>query len=643
MIAGPALLATSCNYLDIAPTEISSEKEIFSDIKTAELALGRIYWSLYWDHDSGLRRDGFFSNLGACTDEMYDHWETPASRLLFNSGAWGPSNNPLGEWKFMYNFIRRATVIIENIDQVELKATQLAYYTERVQEYKEEARFLRAYYLFDLFRQYGPVPLTDYVVNISNIDNTLLARNSVPEIVDFIASEMDKAASVLPDSYSTQDLGRITKGACLALKARALLYAASPLFNGNTMYSEQVNRDGKVLFPQTYDKELWKRAAEAADDVIRWAAGAGVILEQPNPGNHIDSYAKLFYENTRSKEIILPGLLGTDMAIDYGVTSNSGDYGGTGQFSIIQEMVDAYEMKNGPLPFKMDDDGCVIYDANGIPQINPESGYTETGFWSGDVYDGKTMRHAENISNMYKDRDPRFYASVSFQGTYWKSDFVNRPLFFPYWLNHSDDNFEGSPKLIGKNNETGYSIRKWLDPNINLKMSWRTSHHYPLFRLAEQHLNSAEAWNEYLDQPDDRVYDAINAVRERVGMPALPITAEDRTKVGMRKRIRNERRVELFYENHRFYDVRRWMIAEKVDGATVTGMNSLPAMAELEAAAAANGWDLNDPADSKQAGLSVFYKRTKLMDRVFEDKHYLFPIPQVEMDKNPNLIQNHEW
>lgn len=635
-------MVCSCDYLDIEPTEISSEQEIFSDIKTAELALGQLYWTLYWDHGD-LRRDGFLSHLGACTDEMYDHWETPASRLLYNAGAWGPSNNPLGEWKFMYNYIRRANVFISNIDKVVLKADQVAYYSERVRQYKEEARFLRAYYFFDLFRQYGAVPLVNYVVNISEVGNTLLPRNSVTEIVNFICAECDEAAAVLPDSYSTQDLGRITRGACLALKARTLLYAASPLFNGNRMYADQVNPDGTVLFPQNYDKGLWKQAAEAAGAVIDWAAGAGICLEQPNPSNPIDSYAKLFYNNTHSKEIILPGLLGTDMSIDYSCASNASDYGGTGLFSILQEQVDAYEMKNGQLPFIMDEDGCVIYDENGIPQINPQSGYSETGFWSGELYDGKVMKYAENISNMYKDRDPRFYASILFQGAYWKSEFVDRPMFFPYWLNHSDDFFEGSPKLIGKNNETGYAVRKWMDPNVNLKMTWQISHHYPLFRLAEQYLNCAEAWNEYLDAPDDRVYSAINAVRSRVGMPSLPITEEDKTKVGMRKRIRNERRVELFFENHRFYDVRRWMIAKKVDGGIVTGMNTLPTIGELEEAAAENGWDLNNPAESKQAGLAVYYKRTVRMKRVFEDKHYLFPIPQVEIDKNKNLVQNHGW
>lgn len=187
-------MVCSCDYLDIEPTEISSEQEIFSDIKTAELALGQLYRTLYWDHGD-LRRDGFLSHLGACTDEMYDHWETPASRLLYNAGAWGPSNNPLGEWKFMYNYIRRANVFISNIDKVVLKADQVAYYSERVRQYKEEARFLRAYYFFDLFRQYGAVPLVNYVVNISEVGNTLLPRNSVTEIVNFICAECDEAAT----------------------------------------------------------------------------------------------------------------------------------------------------------------------------------------------------------------------------------------------------------------------------------------------------------------------------------------------------------------------------------------------------------------------------------------------------------------
>ena len=641
IISAIALLA-SCDYLDVVPTEVSSEEEIFSDIKTAELALGRLYWSLYWDHGS-LRRDGFLSELGACTDEMLDHWETPASRLLYNNGAWGPTNNPLGEWKFMYNFIRRATVFINNIDKVQLKATQVEYYTGRVKQYKEEARFLRAFYHFDLFRQYGAVPLVKEVINISNVENTWVPRNSVTEIVDFICSEMDLAAAVLPDSYSTQDLGRITKGACLALKARALLYLASPLFNGNSMYAGIKNKDGKALFPQEYNPELWKQAAEAAQAVIDWAPSAGVMLDKPNADNAVDNYAKLFYNNTHSSEIILRGLLGTDMSIDHSCTSNAGDYGGTGKFSVLQEMVDAYETKDGYLPFVMDGDGCIVYDAGGNPQINPESGYTETGFWSGELFDGKVMKPVENISNMYKDRDPRFYASVLFQGAYWKSEFVNRPQFFPFWLNNSDDNFEGNKKMIGKSNETGYAIRKWLDPNVNLKMAWQINHHYPYFRLAEQYLNCAEAWNEYLEAPDARVYDAVNEVRKRAGMPVLPITAEDRTKIGMRKRIRNERRVELFFENHRFYDVRRWKIAAKVDGTYISGMNTLPTVEELEAAARQNGWNLANPADSKKAGLAVYYKRTRRMKRSFENKHYLFPIPQNEMDKNKNLVQNLDW
>jgi hypothetical protein len=631
------------------PTEISSEEEIFSDIKTAEQALGRLYWTLYWDHSSSnennrsFLREGFISELTACTDETVDHWETPPSRLLYNAGLWTTTDNPAGEWKLMYNFIRRANQFIDNIDKVELKATQLEFYSERVKEYKEEVRFLRAYYYFDLLRQYGAVPLTTNVIDISVIENAVLPRNSVDEIVNFISSECDIAAQILPDSYTSQDLGRITKGTCLALKSRTLLYGASPLFNGNTLYAGVKNSDGKQLFAQTYDKDKWLKAARSARSVIDWAPSGSIILDNPNPGNAIDNYAKLFSENTNSNEIILRSLVGEDFAPDYTNTSNASDYGGVGKYSVLQEMVDAYETSTGYLPFRMNEDGCVIYDAEGKPEIDPRSGYTETGFFDGQVFDGRTMRNGTNISTMYQNRDPRFYASILYQGAYWKAHLVNRPQWFPYWLNNNNNNFEGNKKLIGKNNETGYSVRKFLNPDVNLRVQWRISHHFPLFRLAEQYLNCAEAWNEYLDTPNDSVYDAINAVRARVGMPLLPITPEDGTKVGMRQRIRNERRVELFFESHRFWDVRRWMIAKTVDGTTVHGMNSLPQISELEEAAAANGLDLTKPAESKLAGLAVFYKRTKYMDRVFQDKHYLFPIPQTEIDRNNKLVQNYGW
>ena len=191
---------------------------------------------------------------------------------------------------------------------------------------------------------------------------------------------------------------------------------------------------------------------------------------------------------------------------------------------------------------------------------------------------------------------------------------------------------------------TGYGVRKWGSPEVDILNGTGTARrNIPVFRLAEIYLNYAEALNEYLEKPDQRVYDAVNKVRARVQMPALPIKdrTEDLTKEGMRKRIRNERRVELAFESHRFYDVRRWMIAANhngvkgTDNGIVYGMNNRPSQDELEA----TGLDWK----SEAAGVAVFYKRTPMQTRVFQEKHYLFPIPKSEIDKNPNLKQNYGW
>lgn len=175
-----------------------------------------------------------------------------------------------------------------------------------------------------------------------------------------------------------------------------------------------------------------------------------------------------------------------------------------------------------------------------------------------------------------------------------------------------------------------------MNPNVNLRSgNGTTNRNYPVIRLPEMLLAYAEATNEFQAAPTQDVYDAVNKIRARVSMPALPITAEDRTKEGMRKRIRNEWRVEFAFENHRFWDVRRWLIAKQVDNGPMYGLNARPSQAELQA----TGLDEN----SEAAGVAVFYKQTVNQNRVFTDKHYLFPIPQIEVNKNPNLVQNYGW
>lgn len=455
-----------------------------------------------------------------------------------------------------------------------------------------------------------------------------------------------------------------------------LLYAASPLYNGNTMYKDVKNLDGTQLFPQTYDKELWKRAADAADAAINCCLGAGIQMSLSGE-NSINKYEKMFYSNTSNPEFILASIQTYGIYEDVSCNSHSEDKGGWGRFSIMQNQVDAYETADGHLPFLMDDDGCIIYDSNGQPTVNPESNYSESGFTHVDeLWDGTSWQPCTNVYkdlngavvndmgkydlyNMYVNRDPRFYASLTFQGAKFRNatEGLERCYHFAYWRNLEYYTYwwvDGYPN-VNTNNETGYGLRKFMNPVADIKNWIGTSSNYPLFRLAELYLIKAEALNEYYESPNQDVYDAINEVRSRVEMPDLPIVSEDNTKIGMRKRIRNERRVELFFEGHRFWDVRRWKIGDKCFGIPNYRMNAQPTEAEIMAKANELGYtsmtdNANNPDywwdrvwNSRDVGLQIYYKRTVDVNCVFSDKMYLFPIPQGDINKNLNLVQNYGW
>lgn len=610
------LMTISCKkYLDVVPKEIVTEKDIYKNIITAERAWANMYTSLATNSTDVYGN----TNTGACTDECKNHWEN-VPELKFNSGAWGPTDNTLSNWTTAYQFIRRANIFLKNIDQTPIPQDRADYYQARIPQYKAEVRFLRAKLYFELFRRFGAVPLlgdtiTDVSVNIPDGVNT---RRPVDEVVNYIVAELDQATPVLPIDYTDNpgETGRITRGAAMALKAITLLYAASPLFNGNTMYASVKNTDGTQLFPQTYDKEKWKQAADAAKAVLDMNVYA---LNNPNPSNPIDNYARLFFSR-EYKETILPLLLGTTRELDQNLQPNGKDAqgsGGSGKYSVLQELIDAYEMNNG------------------LPISDPNSGYQKDGSWNGKLWDGKAFRQATNVSNMYKNRDPRFYASINFHYTWWDSANHRRPLKYAYFGNNGGAS-DGWPKT-GTNCESGYTWRKWTDPGVNMKGSGNANRNFPVIRLADIYLVYAEAMNEYLDAPTQEVYDAINKVRARVSMPALPVAGtNDNTQEGMRQRIRNERRVEFALEGQRFWDVRRWLIAKTVDNGPVHGLNARPTSAELQATGL-------DPG-SEAAGVAVFYKPVVIQNRVFLDRHYLMPIPQNEIDKGGGkLVQNFGW
>jgi len=607
----------SCEkYLNVVPSETISSADVVGNILNAEKIWAQLYSNTL--QDFGLTEAGGYNGvlLDAATDECKNHWENPGE-LAFNAGSWSPVSNPLDNWSSAYQTIRLSNILLENIDQSHIPPDKLSYYQPRIPGYKADARFMRAFQYFELFRRYGAVPLIERSYDVNDAGSVNGMRSPVDSIVAFITSECDAVAAVLPLSYNSQpsEIGRVTKGAAMSLKAITLLYAASPLFNGNNLYAGIKNPTGAQLFPQAYDNNKWKLAADAAKAVLDLNVYS---LNNPNPSNPIDNYAQLFYSREYN-ETILPFLLGGTRNFEQNFEPNGQDgqsCGGFGKLSVFQTMVDAYEMNNG------------------LPISDPASGYSNTGFFNGPLWDGKAYRFCTNISNMYKDRDPRFYASIFFQYEYWDSASHSRPLKYAYF-GSANGATDGWPKG-GTNCETGYNWRKWSNPGVNLKSgNGTTNRNYPIIRLPEMLLAYAEAMNEYQGAPSQDIYDAVNKIRARVSMPALPIAASDNSKEGMRDRIRNEWRVEFAFENHRFWDVRRWMIATTVDNGPMYGLNARPAQSELQA----SGFNPN----SEAAGVAVFYQQVVDQTRTFVNKHYLFPIPQIEINKNPNLIQNLDW
>ena len=603
---------TGCKkYLDVVPSEFTTEADLLNDVKQAEKELAVLYSRLpvdYWtpsDDPANMVYEGL-------SDAAYPNWSYSVFPLVIG-GQWSAANNPLSNYTSAYQNIRIAFHFLNTIDKATIKqADQIDEYKNRlIPRYKLEAKFLMSLYYFELMKRFGTVPLVDRYLESSEIEAALATpRASVDELVAFMVKNLDESIAGLPDSYPDGEAGRITKGAALALKAKVLLYAASPMFNGGTIDGQDVlvdgnnfktnvlaisNADGKKLFNQQYDNEKWKKAADAAKATIDWSISNGYTLSTDRQ--------KLFTTITH-KEFLFHKQMGSSSSFEYGTTPNGGDYGGWGGLSPTQEFVDSYETGNG-LP--KDDDPSYT-----------EAGYFDTTLkaWRSNAF----VNVPTTLRNMYRNRDPRFYTDVFFDG----QPYLHRNVYMQY-RNDGNSNSDGFNSLKpGNSSYTGYYVKKWNDETNHMNGTKHpNARNYPYFRLADVYLWYAEATNEYLSAPNNEVYDAINKVRARVGMPSLPVAgyAPDNTKAGMRKRIQNERKVELFAEGQRYWDMRRWLISHLPQNKTITGL-------------------------SVQKKGDEFFVRTPVLasGRVFRVGDYLMPIPAQEINKAPGvLVQNFSW
>lgn len=539
----------------------------------------------------------------AASDEASFTYNRAYRRI--NNGSWNVASPPCDKWNHYYAGIREANVFMQNVESCfELEDTEQ-------EQYKTEARFLRAYYYFMLVRMYGAVTLLGDEIKDPNSKELQFPRNTFEECVDYIVTEMQECSKILPEQQPDVWLGKPTKGVALSVIGRLTLYAARPLFNGNSLYKDVKNQDGTNLFPVEYDANKWKIAADANKKVID--LNIYKLYEEDN--DPYKSYGGVFFEKWNS-EIIFARSTG---GYYWNVHCTPRAAGGTayGGVSPTQRQVDSYAMANGRYPI-------TGYNANGSPVIDKQSEYTEEGFSDFthpiDQPNNGTVRKKSTF-NMYINREPRFYASVLWSGADWI--YMGRPKHIK--VCDFSTNGNSGPGQSHDYPKPGYLIRKMSDGSLDTKNGQWGEFSWPLIRLAEIYLNYVEALNE-CDPSNPDILTYLNKIRKRAGVPNIEKVYPNAVgnKDQMRKLIRRERRVELAFETHRYFDTRTWMISEQTDNGDFYGMN-----------VKAQSKNKSTPPD--------FWKRTVFETRVFEPKHYLYPIKQRELDRNKKIRQNYGW
>lgn len=580
------MISLSCkkDFLKKGADEDLTIDKVFAERKYAEAFLTSAYSSL--PTMANAADDPTQNPFTGSSDEMEITYLGAYTHLL-NSGSWNANSVGPNIWLNMFEGIRKTNIFLDNVAKVPMDDGERT-------RWKGEAIFLRAYFHFLLARIYGAIPIADHTFTLDE-DYTKIRRAPIDKVINFIASECDEAAPLLDYQVPPVKFGRITRVACLALKSQALLYMASPLWNGNPDYLSLADNQGTKLFP-AFNKERWRAAANAAKQCIDESEANGYKLFRTADNDPVNSFQQLFLVRNNS-EVLLARNLAVNSHFER--CSNPVGFGGFSIFCPLQELIDDYEMANGERPISG-------YNADGAPVVNPKSGYVETGFAANAGYANSSP---VGVRNMYFNREPRFYASINYCGAIWK----NRKIEF--WFTGLDGRQRtGSDYCI-----SGYLQKKSVDPTSDIAANRFSLNTFIYFRLGEQYLNYAEALNE-MDGPVADVYKYMNAIRSRAGLPNLPagLSIDE-----MRERIHHERRIELAFEAHRYFDCHRWKIAAQTDNTQIHGMNI------------GAGNSLQDEA---------FYKRVVIERRVFEaPKHYLWPIPQVEINKNNNLVQNVAW
>lgn len=613
---------TSCDYLDVVPPEQAKLSDATRDY---DATLNFLY-SCY----SGIRNPMNYSTTEAASDEwvLPPLWNEAMHRMLYDLN---PTSSP-AEWRWgnYYRYIGQCHLFLQQLPNAKgLTEAQM-------KEWEAEANFMIAYYHMMTLMLYGPCPINDHYISMNASPSEYPGRSHFDYVTDWIVKKFDEVALVLPASRSQEQWGRATSTMAKALKARLLIHAASPLWNGKFPYPDWKNTTyetpgyGKELVSLTYDRAKWERAKVAAQEALNFATSSG--------GHALYTDEELYARENVGLPFV-PGVnasteegqafLKKVMLMRYLVTTRTTE----GNKEIIWGLADQGNMVIGSLPHFVlsHSNGSPIGGYSGVsPVLNTsiEYFYTKNGkrpaFDSQFPNEDTWFRSAgiperADIITLNVDREPRFYAWFAFDGGDY-SNKINNGSPLRIELRNAEKQGFNPAKYNRDNNVTGYFSQKFIMPNL----AWTPSNSWnleskprPLIRLAELYLNLAEC-NAELGETAEALKN-LNVVRERAGVPALT-NGDVGGQMSIVDWVRNERFIELWGEGHRYYDVRRWMIAPQTMAKGVRkGLNAYgktnPSFAEF-----------NTPVTVDQPF-------------VWTNRMYLLPLFYIEVNKNPNMIQ----
>lgn len=617
---GFSSFVTSCNYLDIIPDGTATEKDAFNNPKATE----RYLYSCYGYIPSPSNGTGSIDFLGG--DEVVTPFahETPSR---FNEGIYTATNPILSYWNNLFAGIRYCYTLIEKVDEVpNLDAKTAA-------DYKAQAKFLIAYFHHLLIQSYGPTIIVEGIEDVNAPVEDFRGRATMSESVNFTANLYDEAAAGLPATRDGNEYGLATSVAAKAMKAKLLVLHASPLFNGYAPHRGITNPDGTPIFEQAFSQDLWDKAFASTKEAVRAAELAGhalfvengAVVSVKEPVNMVHRSLRLTtLESSMSTETIW------------------GDTRGQGYYDIQGKSIPYAKGNNADFAWGGVSPTLAMmerfYTENGLPLAEDPTFAPKSEWWTLIDVPADFENAEDRIPNFLYKREPRLYAWTTFhngfyevqgnvQNTNYASEYhrgVGGAKIVMKMLIGQPSGRGASLNTIRNNDYSpaGFLNKRLVHPLETPDYTYKKYIH-PFITIADVYLLHAEAAVEVGNLAEAKTY--LDKIRTRAGIPTVDAawakaknSNKATTKEGMREIVRQERMIEMYLLNQNFWDMRRWLLAEKYFSVKPMGMNIL------------------------STTLEEFVKPTEVdVSRSFvAPRNYLLPIPQGEVNKNGNLVQN---